>query len=130
MTLSLLHIAYRRPALFAAMAVLLACLPATAARAAELLMVTRPHCPYCKLWEIQVGSIYDRTRESSLAPLQRMKIEDISSSAYVFNEPVLYTPTFILLDENVEVGRIVGYADEAAFWGLFDELLSRLPPSR
>lgn len=130
MTLSPLHIAHQRSTLFTLAMILTCFMPSGASRAAELLVVTRPNCPYCKVWEIQVGSIYDKTEEGRTAPLRRMAIEDIPGTAYVFDEPVLYTPTFVLLDEEMEVGRIVGYSDEAAFWGLLDELLTRLPVSR
>jgi hypothetical protein len=130
MTLSSLHIAYRRSALFTLAMILLCFMPSGASQAAELLVVTRPNCPYCKAWEIQVGSVYDKTEEGRAAPLRRIPIEDIAGAAYVLEEPVLYTPTFVLLDEEMEVGRIVGYSDEAAFWGLLDELLTRLAVSR
>jgi len=130
MTSSPLHIAYRRPTLFTLAIILICVMPSGASRAAELLIVTRPNCPYRKVWEIQVGSVYAKTAEGKTAPLRRMAIEDIPGTAYVFDEPVLYTPTFVLLDEEMEVGRIVGYSDEAAFWGLLQELLTRLPVSR
>jgi thioredoxin-related protein len=113
-----------------AILVLLACLISCGtAQAVELLMVTSPTCPYCKAWEIEVGSIYDKTAESRVAALRRIDIKRIETTPYRFKEPVQYTPTFILLDKGVEVGRILGYSDEAAFWGLLNELLTKLPPS-
>ena len=130
MPLSHPHIDYRRSAVFSLAAILIFFLPTGASIAAELLMVTRPNCPYCTAWEIQVGSVYHKTEEGRAVPLRRMQIEDIPRVAYAFDERVLYTPTFILLDQEMEVGRIVGYSDEAAFWGLLDELLTRLPPKR
>lgn len=109
---------------------LLACLISGTVRAAELLVVTSPTCPYCKVWEIEVGSIYDKTEESKRAPLQRIDIKRIDTVPYRFREPVRYTPTFILLDKSIEVGRIVGYSNDAAFWGLLDELLTKLQPGK
>jgi Thioredoxin-like domain len=97
------------------------------AKAAELLAVMRPQCPYCKAWEIEVGQVYDRTQESGAAPLRRIDIGDVRASPYLFKEPVRYTPTFVLMDRNVEVGRIVGYSDEAMFWGLLGGLLGKIP---
>ncbi len=92
-------------------------------------MVSRSSCPYCKAWEIEVGSVYAKTAESRIAPLRRVEIDDISSvSHYRFKEPVIYTPTFILLAGDVEIGRIVGYSDEAMFWGLLGALLDKVEP--
>ena len=42
-------------------------------------------------------------------------------------EPVLYTPTFVLADHGVEIGRITGYQSEGAFWGDLDNMLQRGP---
>lgn len=97
-----------------------------AANAAELLAVMRADCPYCRAWEIEVGSLYGRTDESRIAPLRRVGIDQLSRTRYVFSEPVRYTPTFILLDRDVEVGRIVGYSNDAMFWGMLTELLDRM----
>ncbi len=115
------------PAL-AGLACLFAAAWATGAQSAELLVVGRPSCPYCRVWEIQVGSIYDKTDESRVAPLHRVDISDVPDLRYEFREPVLYTPTFIVLERNMEVARIVGYSDDAAFWGLLDEILNKLRP--
>ena len=121
--------AFKRSALFAALWLLALLMPG-AARAAELLVVGSPTCPYCKAWEIQVGAIYGKTAESRLAPLRRIDISRIDAAPYRLKEPVRYTPTFVLLERDVEVGRIVGYADEATFWGLLNALLNDLQPSR
>lgn len=98
--------------------------------AAELLFVDRASCPYCRAWKIEVGSVYGKTLESRIAPLRRVEIDEIGRVPYAFKEPVLYTPTFVLIDRNLEIGRIVGYSDEAAFWGQLHELLQRLEPDR
>ena len=42
--------------------------------------------------------------------------------------PILYTPTFVLVANGEEVGRIEGYPGDAFFWGLLDRLLDKLPP--
>jgi hypothetical protein len=99
------------------------------ANAAELVVVGRDNCPYCRAWELEVGKIYGKTAEARFAPLRRIDISDISRAPYSFREPVRYTPTFILVDRNREIGRIVGYSDQAMFWGSLHELLARLAPA-
>jgi hypothetical protein len=39
---------------------------------------------------------------------------------------VVYTPTFVLLEDGKEVGRIVGYSGDEIFWSLLIELFARL----
>jgi hypothetical protein len=97
----------------------------SAVNAAELVAVMRTDCPYCKAWEIEVGRVYERTQEGRAAPLRRIDIGDVGEARYEFSEPVRYTPTFILIDDGREKGRIVGYSDESMFWGLLSGLLSK-----
>jgi hypothetical protein len=102
--------------------------PAPAAWAAELLVVSQPNCSYCKAWDIEVGSVYARTDEARIAPLRRVRLDALAGSAYRFQEPVLYAPTFVLLDGATEIGRITGYSDASMFWGMLNQLLRKLAP--
>jgi len=98
----------------------------SAVNAAELVAVMRTDCPYCKAWDIEVGRVYERTQEGRIAPLRRIDIGNVGDASYQVSEPVRYTPTFILVDDDGrEKGRIVGYSDESMFWGLLSGLLSK-----
>ena len=117
------------------LAVVLTCIafwsaaPDSAATAAELLMFEEDHCPWCERWQEEVGVVYDRTREGRQAPLRRIGILDpIPPSITLVSRP-RYTPTFILIDEGREIGRIEGYPGEDFFWGLLGKLLEKLPKS-
>jgi thioredoxin-related protein len=129
MSSSHLPTAYQRFRQYAMLVIMAFVMSCGTVQAAELLVVGSPTCPYCKAWEIEVGSIYEKTAESKRASLRRVDIKRIETTPLVFKEPVKYTPTFILLDKDVEVGRIVGYSNEATFWGLLNELLTRLLPA-
>ena len=39
---------------------------------------------------------------------------------------IRYTPTFVVLDGDAEIGRIVGYPGPDIFWGYLSELIQRL----
>lgn len=99
-----------------------------AAMAAELLVVSQANCSYCKAWDIEVGSVYARTDEARIAPLRRVRLDELAGKPYLFKEPVLYAPTFVLLDGTAEVGRITGYSDASMFWGMLNQLLRKLAP--
>lgn len=100
------------------------------ARAAELLVVSRANCPFCKAWDMEVGSIYAKTEAGRTAPLRRVEIGRLPGLPYVLKAPVIYTPTFIVLDGDVEIDRIVGYSDEAMFWGSLDSILAGVASAR
>lgn len=97
------------------------------ARAAELVLFETPGCPFCIAWDAEVGVIYDKTAEGLIAPLRRLDIGDPRPPELAALPDIMYTPTFVLMEDGREVGRIVGYPGEAHFWGLLGTLLARLP---
>ena len=100
---------------------------APAAQAAELIVLERPGCAWCLLWNREVAPIYPKTVEGRLAPLRRVDITRPWPADLAGIEGDLYTPTFIVVDNGVEVGRLRGYPGEAFFWPLLNEMLDRLP---
>ena len=104
--------------------------PSSLAVAAELVMVERSGCPYCARWNRDVAPIYEKTPEGHLAPLRRLDLADVKASTIAFSEPVRFTPTFILVDDNKEVGRLTGYMNDDMFWGLLDGLLKKASTSQ
>ena len=100
---------------------------ATALRAAELVMVERSGCPYCARWDRDVAPAYERSPEGQRAPLRRVSLDD-GQPRLALAAPVRFTPTFLLVDGNREIGRVTGFINDAMFWGLLDKLLERLGP--
>lgn len=100
-----------------------------AAQAAELLMFDQAGCVYCQRWDRDVGSLYDKTPEAKSLPLRRVDIQNQKASGITLASPVRYTPTFVVVDDGREVGRITGYSNDDSFWGLLDALAAKLAPS-
>jgi hypothetical protein len=93
------------------------------AQAAELIMVERKGCHYCIEWKDDLGPIYPNTAEGKYAPLRIIDINDGAPDGVTFARKVIYTPTFVLVENNTEIGRIEGYPGEDFFWGLLDMML-------
>lgn len=106
-----------------ALVLLLAMLPA--AGGAELVMFETDGCPWCEAWEREVGVIYGRTAEGARAPLTRLDLAAPRPPGLRLAAPVIYTPTFVLVERGRELGRITGYPGEMHFWGLLGALLER-----
>ena len=111
---------------------ILACLAGLAGARAQppaaglrLLMFEDQDCGYCALWDREVGVVYPRTDEGRAAPLARAELHVTQLAGVSLRDPVRYTPTFVLLRDGREVGRITGYPGEAHFWGLLGALLQR-----
>lgn len=97
-------------------------------RAAELLMFEERGCPWCLRWKQEVGVAYPRTPEGQRAPLRSIEMPAAAPQGVTLALPVRISPTFVLTDdEGREVGRIVGYPGPDFFWGLFGDMVTKLP---
>lgn len=96
-------------------------LPATAT---ELVMYTRNGCPFCVRFEREVAPVYAKTPEGRAAPLRRIELPAGGVRENGLLEPVIATPTFVLMDNEREVGRITGYLNDDMFWGLLGRLVA------
>lgn len=98
---------------------------APAVQAVELIMVERTGCHYCIDWKTDLGPIYPKTAEGEYAPLRVVQIKNAPPEGVEFARPVTFTPTFVLVDDGHELGRIEGYPGEDFFWGLLTMLLEK-----
>lgn len=98
-------------------------------RAAELVMFEHASCPWCQMWHREIGPIYPKTDEGKQAPLRRITLAPAMKLDFTLLEPVVATPTFVLVENGKEVGRLTGYRDDESFWGLLGVLLKQLPPA-
>jgi len=83
----------------------------------QLLMAEEDGCYWCRKWQQDIGHIYPKTLEGKTAPLVRFDIHDAPEDVE-FDKPLHFTPTFILIDDGRELGRIEGYPGEDFFWAL------------
>jgi hypothetical protein len=98
------------------------------ASAAELLMFEEAGCPWCIKWHKEVGPAYQRSPEGRRAPLRRLDIRAAVPAGVHLDKPVRATPTFVLIEQGREIGRITGYPGPDFFWGLLEEMMRKLPP--
>lgn len=103
---------------------------AAPARAAELVMFEREGCEWCERWHAEIGPIYPKTAEGRLALLRRVDIFRPMPDDLAWMTGERFTPTFALVQDGVEYGRIRGYPGEDFFWGLLAEMVERLPPAQ
>jgi thioredoxin-related protein len=114
--------------LLAAAALAAVLLSATLAQASELVMFEQGGCVWCAKWNREVAPIYEKTTEAKVLPLRRIDIDRQNSAGIVLSDRVLYTPTFVVVDNGREIGRITGYSSDQSFWGLLDGLVGKLAP--
>jgi thioredoxin-related protein len=99
-------------------------LSATGSRTAELVMFERAGCVWCARFNAEIAPIYGKTEESQIAPLRRVDLNRPLPADLAGIDPGAFTPTFVVVKEGREIGRIRGYPGDAFFFGLLDRILS------
>jgi len=95
---------------------------AQAVLAADLVMVEQTGCHWCAQWNKEIAHIYPKTDEGQRAPLRRVDLHALPDDIIFASRPV-FTPTFVLVQDNHELGRMEGYAGDEFFWFLLAKLL-------
>ena len=93
--------------------------------AAELLMFEEQSCIWCRRFDAEIAPAYAKTTEGQEAPLRRVDIRQKHPADIVFSETPRLTPTFILVENNREIGRITGYPGAEFFYPLLTQLLAK-----
>lgn len=94
--------------------------------AAQLVMLEEDACPWCEKWNEEIGVVYAKTAEGRRAPLRRLNIHRPMPKDLAFLKPGNFTPTFILVSQGREIGRIRGHPGEDFFWGFLNQLIERM----
>lgn len=111
-----------RVALLALPAVLL--LGAASKSELELLMLEHTFCQFCKQFDREVAPDYASSAVGKLAPLRRIDLKDPWPADLVDVKTDRLTPTFILINQGQEAGRLRGYPGPEKFWKLLNMMLS------
>lgn len=101
--------------------------PIARAEAAELLMFTLDRCAPCMQFEADIGRTYAMTPEAGRLPLRRIAFGTLPDDLTgVVTTPVRAAPTFVVIEDGHELGRIEGYQNDELFWLALHALLNRL----
>ena len=95
--------------------------------AAELLMLEQPGCVWCARFNAEIAPAWPNTDEGKRAPLRRVDITEAWPSDLSGVQKERFTPTFVLMDDGKEIGRLRGYVGDEFFWYRIGELIAKLP---
>lgn len=110
-------------ALFGLVAAGIGAMPASGA---ELLMFEQKACPFCDAFNREIAPDYPRSRAGAIAPLRLVDIWESRTGGIEGLEPAVFTPTFVLVDDHREIGRLLGYPGRRYFYQEIQILLDRL----
>ena len=100
---------------------------ASNATSVQLVMMEQDACEWCERWHSEIGSTYPKTDEGKKAPLRIVNIHDDWPEDLKDVRKAHFTPTFVLVSNGEEIGRLRGYTGDEFFWFLLGEMLEKLP---
>ncbi|MBB5222806.1 hypothetical protein HNP73_002742 [Amaricoccus macauensis] len=103
-------------------------MPGAAWAQLSMVMVEQEGCVWCARWNTEIAEIWPKTREGQAAPLRRVDLNAPLPGDLEFDSPPRITPTFVLMDGPVELGRIEGYAGDQLFWMMITVIFDRVGP--
>jgi thioredoxin-related protein len=90
---------------------------------AELIVIEVEGCIYCKVFRRDVLPAYMASSRGKEAPIRFVDYNEPAAAELPLNQPVRIVPTFIMLKQNKEVGRIPGYVGRAEFFRAVTRML-------
>ncbi len=87
----------------------------TLKKSTELVMFSSPLCAYCAYFEQNVIPIYKHHDLAQIAPLNAVNMDEEGSGPYTLEKPIEVLPTFIVMRNGKEVGRLSGIPDKLYF---------------
>ena len=122
---------HRRSALaFLGASFLVATRAAAASDGQRLIVVDRPGCPYCAAFRREIGPGYAAHPIGRRLPLTTVQLDGPWPGGLALDRAPTLTPTFLLINRGIEVGRIEGYPGADAFWPRVAALIAQAPQVR
>lgn len=121
------------PTLFAVAALITALSTSNAARdligaptspAAEIIMIEVEGCVYCKVFRRNVLPVYQDSPRGKEVPIRFVDYNTQAAAELPLNGPVTIVPTFVMMKDNREVGRLPGYVGRSEFLRAVTHMLS------
>ncbi len=93
----------------------------------ELIVMEAPGCTYCELFRRDVLPSYQASERAKDMPIRFLDINDATAEALGLDSAIDIVPTFVVLKDHKEVGRIPGYVGPEFFFHSINHLISSAP---
>lgn len=98
--------------------------PMPAAGNLQLVVMEAPGCIYCNIFRRDVLPSYEVSERGKEMPVRFVDVNDVDKSGIGLESPIDILPTFVVIKDNREVGRIPGYMGPEDFFHSINYLMS------
>ena len=89
-------------------------------------MFEQKACPFCEAFNREIAPDYPESAAGRAAPLRHVDIWQSRTGGVESLDPAVFTPTFVLVENGREVGRLMGYPGRRYFYQEIEPLIARL----
>lgn len=93
----------------------------------ELIVVEADGCIYCDLFRRDVLPTYQSSNQGQQVPARFVDINDVDAAALTLKSKVDIVPTFIVMKNRNEIGRVPGYVGPENFYHAINYLMASAP---
>lgn len=90
----------------------------------ELVVMEAPGCVYCTLFRRDVLPSYSASQQAKDVPIRFVDLNDEAATSLGLDGPIDVVPTFVIMKNNHEVGRIPGYMGPEFFFHSINYIIS------
>lgn len=91
----------------------------------RLMMVESPACHHCRAWHAQIGPGYGASRAGRAAPIIHVDVDGPYPDGLALDRRPWITPTFVLLSDGFERGRVEGYVGARHFYPVLEAMMQK-----
>lgn len=93
----------------------------------ELVVLEVDGCIYCNVFRQRHLANYKASRQGKKIPIRFVNINDPAVGNLGLSQPVGIVPTFVVLQNNQEIGRIPGLVGHHDFYRAIDHITAGVP---
>lgn len=93
----------------------------------QLVVMEAAGCIYCTIFRRDVLPSYEVSERGKELPVRFVDVNDVETAGIKLQSPIDILPTFVVVKDNRELGRIPGYMGPEDFFHSINYLLSSAP---
>jgi thioredoxin-related protein len=90
----------------------------------QLVVMEADGCVYCNIFRRDVLPSYEASERGKDLPVRFIDVNDVETARIELQSPIDILPTFVIVKDNREIGRIPGYIGPEDFFHSINYLLS------
>jgi thioredoxin-related protein len=90
----------------------------------QLVVMEADGCIYCNIFRRDVLPSYEASERGKDLPVRFIDVNDVETARIELQSPIDILPTFVVIKDNREIGRIPGYVGPEDFFHSINYLLS------